>query len=496
MARASTVLVFWVSIFVCQVAGGSAWYADAAMPASGDGQSWEAAFRTIQEGIDSASDGDTVIIAQGTYFENVLLKGKNIVLRSTNPLDPNVVAGTIIDGNQAGSVVTFAGTEKKACRLEGFTLRNGNAGNGGGICGGKHDERTRATIRNNVITGNRSGMYGGGLAWCSGKIQNNAITGNTATYHGGGLWSCWGVIQKNTIAENSVGDNGGGLHDCDGTIRWNTIAKNSAGWFGGGLAWCDGVIVNNVIVANTADYRGGGLWGCLAAIENNAIVENSAEGDGAGAYACNFTILNNTIARNTAGGYGGGLSSCDGAIRDSILWGNEAANNPQIDESSEPSYSCIQDWVGGEGNAADDPLFVDPDGPDDDPLTYQDNDYRLSVGSPCIDRGNNEAWMEHALDLDGNPRIFDGGLSLTVDMGAYEWAVWTFAVVEVVSEEIGEVELTWRSRPGDTYAIWSCSDPAMATLAQEATIPSQGAITTWVDVAASSAQKFYKVEMK
>jgi hypothetical protein len=490
------VVFSWVCLSVCQVAAGAMWYVDSSVPASGNGQSWEAAFRTIQEGIDSASDGDTVTVAQGIYLENVHFKGKNIVLRSTNPLDPNVVAGTIIDGSQSGSVVTFAGTESRACRLEGFTLRNGYAGNGGGICGGKQDERTSATIRNSVIAGNSSGMYGGGLAWCGGKVQNNTITGNTATYHGGGLWSCSGTIQKNIIAENSAGENGGGLHDCDGTIRWNTIARNSAGWYGGGLAWCDGVIANNVIVANSSDYRGAGMWGCMAAIENNAIVGNSAAGDGGGLYDCDWTILNNTIVGNTADGYGGGLSSCDGEIRDCIIWGNEAANNPQIDESSEPSYSCIQNWADGEGNVADDPLFVDPDGLDDDPLTYEDNDYRLSADSPCVDGGKNEGWMEHAVDLDGKLRISYGRGSLTVDMGAYEHGPWTFGVFDIVAEAGAEVEITWRSRPDDTYVIWSCLDPLNALWTEEATIPTRGRISSWVDTNIASRCKAYIIEMR
>ena len=42
----------------------------------------------------------------------------------------------------------------------------------------------------------------------------------------------------------------------------------------------------------------------------------------------------------------------------------------------------------GIGNIADDPLFVDPDGPDGDVLAWEDNDYHLTVGSPCIDAGD------------------------------------------------------------------------------------------------------------
>lgn len=71
-------------------------------------------FATIQRGIDASSNGGIVVVAEGTYVENIHFHGKSIVLTSTDPLAPAVVAGTIIDGNHSGSVVTFSGTEKEA----------------------------------------------------------------------------------------------------------------------------------------------------------------------------------------------------------------------------------------------------------------------------------------------------------------------------------------------------------------------------------------------
>ena len=125
------------------------WYVDASVSASGNGLTWESAFKTIQEGIDEASEEDTVVVGEGTYAENIHFDGKNIILTSTDPLDPTVVANTIIDGNDAGSVVTFSGTEDETCVLTGFKIQNGSAINGGGICGGTEEQHTRAAIRNN-----------------------------------------------------------------------------------------------------------------------------------------------------------------------------------------------------------------------------------------------------------------------------------------------------------------------------------------------------------
>jgi pectin methylesterase-like acyl-CoA thioesterase len=140
---------------------GAQWYIDAAVPGSGNGQSPDAAFKTIQEGIDAASPGDTVIVAEGTYVEKIEFKGKNIILRTSDPADRTVVENTIIDGNKGGAVVTFAGTEDETCVLSGFTIQNGEAGEGAGICGGTAEQHTLATIENNVVADNAA-QFGGG----------------------------------------------------------------------------------------------------------------------------------------------------------------------------------------------------------------------------------------------------------------------------------------------------------------------------------------------
>jgi hypothetical protein len=371
-----------------------AWYVDAAVPQSGSGTSWETAFKTIQEGIDAACDRApcAVVVAEGTYVENIQFAGKIIVLRSTDPLSPLVVANTIIDGNQSGPVVTFSGTENQTCVLSGFTICNGWARAGGGVLGGSYENRSCATIQNNIITGNSAAVWGGGLAWCGGTIQNNTITGNSAAW-GGGLAGCDGTVQDNRITRNSANEDGGGLSYCDGTIQKNTITGNSAERDGGGLWFCNGTIQSNTIGGNTSYYDGGGLHLCLGTIESN------------------------TITGNSAGHRGGGLSYCDGATRSCIIWGNAAPQGPQLWTSSEATYCCIQGWTGGgQGNITANPQFVDPDGPDNNAQTYEDNDYHLAVWSPCIDVGKNEDWMWQAVDLDGNPRVTNG----IVDIGAYE----------------------------------------------------------------------------
>ena len=455
MRSIAILLSTWLMTLVSLVAWGAAWHV-APPPLGSDSNPGTDAlpFGTIQHGIDAASSGDTVTVAEGTYRENIQFKGTNLVLTSTNPLDPDVVAGTIIDASQAGSVVTFSGTETEACVLSGFTIRNGStSGNGGGICGGTSAQRSQASIENNTITGNSAGGPwvgggGGGLAFCNGTIQNNVIAGNSAYVTGGGLACCDGTVQNNTISDNSADyGEGGGLYDCGGRIENNTITGN---WSGGAY---------------------GGAGGGLA--------------------FCNGTVHNNTIADNAAYVSGGGLAYCEGTIQNCIIWGNTAPTSPQLRELSIPTYCCIQEWSGGgEGNISEDPLFLDPDGPDNDPATQEDNDYRLSAGSPCIDAGLNDAWMWTATDLDGNPRVWGG----TVDMGAYEYGSRLFRISQVLVQIGGGLQLTWTSAPGVAYLIWSCTDLTSGLWTQEAAVPSAGDSTSWTDAGPSGSQEFYRVE--
>jgi len=66
MGRIAGVVSFLLVIGLFQAASGETWYVDHSVFASGSGTSWEAASKTIQEGIDAASRGDSVVVAVGT----------------------------------------------------------------------------------------------------------------------------------------------------------------------------------------------------------------------------------------------------------------------------------------------------------------------------------------------------------------------------------------------------------------------------------------------
>jgi hypothetical protein len=170
MRRTLPVLMMFTSL---GTVSGAVWYVDDSVSASGNGTSLLQAFKAVREGIDAASRGDTVIVAEGTYNENIEFRGPSITLTSTNPDSTSVRNATIIDGNYADTVVRFSGAEDETCLLTGFTIRNGKSSiRAGGIHGvaATGTPATRATIEKNLITGNQ-GFSGGGLFACLRTIR-------------------------------------------------------------------------------------------------------------------------------------------------------------------------------------------------------------------------------------------------------------------------------------------------------------------------------------
>jgi len=261
-------------------------------------------YPTIQQGIDAANNFDTVLVSDGTYYEQINFLGKKPLTVASEFLmdgDTNHIANTIIDGSQltnldSASVVYFVSGEDTTSILCGFTVRNG---------------------KGTYTTDNYNYRQGGGI-WISeagAKIVHNRITHNTvddtqpgngeSTSGGGigakyGFGSYWIVIADNTIASNS----------CNSTNEYAT---------GGGIALSYNTrIFNNIISHNSvsgyqsAQVYGGGMYiatnggNCRAIIEENSITNNSTQGAGIAAsagVACDNmkTIFSdNLVANNTA----------------------------------------------------------------------------------------------------------------------------------------------------------------------------------------------------
>ncbi|MGD8490602.1 MAG: DUF885 family protein, partial [Anaerolineae bacterium] len=271
-----------------------------------------AAYATIQSAIEAATTGDVIVIAPGTYRENIDFTGKAITVRSSDPEDPEVVATTVIDGGGQGAVVTFRSGETVRAVLTGLTITGG-----AGKAYGDESEGQEQICRGSVFATNEDPRFCGGgiVVWGSWPtIESNVITGNKVRHGGGGLLvasSAFPTIRGNTIAGNEASA-GGAIFVIDDSwpkIEGNIIRDNEAAQFGGGIVvelFSAPVIEGNTMSGNWSGTGGGALvvfgYGG-ATIRGNTIVENETAQSGGALFlgaTSESTLQDNVIRANEA----------------------------------------------------------------------------------------------------------------------------------------------------------------------------------------------------
>ncbi|MCB9832075.1 MAG: right-handed parallel beta-helix repeat-containing protein [Planctomycetes bacterium] len=409
---------------------------------------------TIQAAINSLLSGATIVVAPGTYTEDLDLLGKSLTLVSSAG-----AAQTIIRGSGSGRVLDLGNTNATTV-VSGFTFTGGQGGVL--ITGTASPLISHCIIENNQTTG----LEGGGgilIVAENGEasmpiVQDCIIRGNTSANGGGGVQIevrdsasvCVLTMNRDEVYANlALGANGssascgigGGPCPTAGGGGIHVFARTAGG---GGTATL--LMDDSRVDHNTTPQSGGGIYlegAGPCTIRSTTIGNNAAIFGGGGGLAaknCNVTLRDCYLLRNGSNLTGGAieyttstpttltlhgstvtdnLAPIAGAIRsDSAMATIDIANSIVHGNATLDVYSLVATVnaihsdigsstpISGTGLINADPLFVD----------RVAGDYHLSRRSPCLDAGDPFATGAATFDRDGTPRISNG----LIDIGADE----------------------------------------------------------------------------
>jgi fibronectin type 3 domain-containing protein len=335
---------------------------------------------TIQQAIDAAASGDTVLVAAGTYAgalnKDLDFGGRDLVLVSQDGPD-----ATIIDCDRSGRGFHFHTGESNAAVVSGFTITDGyqpeHVGGGGALC-----DTAAPTFENVVFLGNAASS-GGGLHCRSGAdpvVIACRFVDNRAHYrHGGGLVCSGGAV---TIVDcwfsgNEADVKGGAIwakQAAEVTVETSRFLRNSAGGddqaFGGGAVYCEAspwVDISSSLFSGNSAGHGGAVY--IDSQSDASVASCTFSGDAAEWGAALYCGGSSPTVRNTIMAF---------ASQGAPLWCVEGG-------SPEVSHGCVFGNAGGDSLCGDhhDNIFSNPRFCD-----READDFTLFDISPCLPENN------------------------------------------------------------------------------------------------------------
>jgi predicted outer membrane repeat protein len=390
---------------------------------------------TLQGCIDAIADGDTVLVAPGTYIgpgnRDIHTDGKSVTVIGEAGAET-----TIFDAEQATLFFTFA-TENETTRIEGLTLRNGNNTLGGAVHIGFSVAGTGPSFAECRFIANRSSS--GGAVMNEGdalvRFTRCHFEGNTAGDSGGAiddrgrfiesdvtLEDCT-LIQNAAFVGGAIGEQGHGALNIAGCVFTDNSARR------GGALYLNEVISRPGQSASGPGQSASGwerppgepdaaLRDDFGLVTDCTFVSNKADAGGAVLFASNFTpAFQRCLFTDNVAVQGGAISGTNGLLTSCTLVGNRGDSGAAVYDAADLSFwghdlvKCIVafngpdqairrphfngclylqccdlfgneggDWVGciagllgTAGNISADPLFCDPQG----------GDFTLNAASPC-----------------------------------------------------------------------------------------------------------------
>ncbi|UCE46932.1 MAG: C10 family peptidase, partial [Phycisphaerales bacterium] len=325
-------------------------------------------FDTIQEAIDAAVSGDTLVILNGIYAgagnRDLDFRGKAITVRSEDPNDPDLV---IIDcdgtADEPHRGFIFHSYETPRSVLDGLTITDGYHTEGGGIY---FSGCARPTVTNCTLRENYASLGGGAYAESGPTLTNCTFTSNSADA-GGGLYNngdeadCNPVVSECSFVHNTAIHNGGGVYNLGRRVKpvltncrfiGNSVSEGGGGAVRNNISGSP-TFVNCLFAGNSAATFGGAIRN-----SNGGTTElrNCTFGD-------NFAP--NGAAFASTPDDGDSQSPCVLQVVNCILWdgGDEIYNDDG--SAINVTFSNVRHaealgYFPGEGNIEADPLFGDP----------------------------------------------------------------------------------------------------------------------------------------
>ena len=372
---------------------------------------------TIQQAINACSDGGTVVIAEGTYKgsgnRNIEISGmpfdatsntfvaRNITVTSTDPTNPDVVARTVIDCENAGRAFAFK-YEMGQTVVKGLTIINGGVQTSGLSNGGAMSFANGAnpTISNCVIK-NCTASFGGALAVenrdSSPTIKNCQILANTATIGGGALYFNGGnAMLQNCIISGNIAARGGAVYSSNAgkpvlshcTITGNIAQSTNGTDTVGGAVFC----------FNTGSLE---LYGCI--LWNNVAT---------------------TGAQIQVGGYGFAATVkatyCDIQGLTAFAEAETEVEKPEENIDVYALGANVSTFEYDGTNMDENPMFLSDTALDAETDTFERGDFSLMEDSPCVDVGDmGYVAGEMEKDVYNKQRVFED----VIDIGAAEFVI-------------------------------------------------------------------------
>lgn len=343
--------------------------------------SWETAADSVLDALKIAGDGTTIIVGDGVYTnDDTIIVTKDIRFVSLNGRDRTVMT-------RVKSGVKLLDVGCPTATVEGFTFRQE--------------------------------VYGTTMEYVAFTMRSGCITNCVfrdiydKSYNGG--YACFASLSGGLLVDCVI-------DHCHGEYRTSFLT-------GGGATIERCAFTNNDLAFDEyggfADEAAFTFRNCLFAYNRSGDSMDIARGSimtpRDGTVLENCTIVSNVIAtakNSTAEKMRPAVSTknpkyAEGTVRNCIIWGN---TNPfgvnDVTTSSKVTYTLSgnAELDGVDGNICADPKFYLPGS----------GKFRLRDGSPAVDAGQYQPWMNNAFDLNLNPRIYGADRGGVVDVGCYE----------------------------------------------------------------------------